>query len=72
MEKFPKLNNRGGRGWDNFLIIDTWAFPFIRQLRVQRTGSTVNIFFLAPRHASNSWSLSRISEQEDEDIISSI
>ena len=34
MEKFSKLNKRGGRGWNMIPKINKRASPFIRKLRV--------------------------------------
>ena len=39
VEKFSKLNKRGGRGWNMIPEINKRASPFIRKLRVQGTPS---------------------------------
>ena len=34
VENFLKVNKQGGRGWKTFSIMNKWASPFIRDLRV--------------------------------------
>lgn len=46
--------------------------PSAKNTLVMKNGSVQILGSVAPRHASNSWSLGRISETEDEDIISSM